>query len=343
MADERFFDRLGPLTVKEIAALTGAAISDSGDGQMQIQTVAALDALAPGALGYVENAKIIHAAGDVRLDGIAIIAPPDLRGELEQRGAVVLAHEAPRSAFSAAAAGFFRLREHDGTQAHHPDARIHEAARIGPNVVIGQGAEIGPDVVLDANAVIGPGCRIGAGSRIGANASLRCTDTGENCNILAGAVIGEAGFGVAVSTAGVIDVPHLGSVELGDEVTVGANSTIDRGVFGATRLGRGCKLDNICHVAHNVQAGENVLMPAFAGVSGSTRIGHNVMFGGRVGVADHLVIGDNAKLAANAAVMGDVPEGEMYSGAPAQPIRRHMREIAEIRRLVKSKDKSRKG
>ena len=180
--------------------------------------------------------------------------------------------------------------------------------------MIGAGASIGEGAVIGPNASIGPGCRIGRFTTIGANVSISCADIGEHCNILAGAVIGEAGFGVAVSGGTVIDVPHLG-----------------------------CKIDNLCHIAHNVRIGDACLMPAFAGVSGSTRIGDGVMFGGRVGISDHVVIGTGARIGANSAVMADVPAGETYAGAPAQPIRQHMREIAEVRRMVRARAKSRSG
>lgn len=343
MAQQRFFDLLGPLTVNEIAALSGAAISDSGQGEIAIDAVAPLDALRPGALGYLESRKLLEAAGGQRLDGIALIAPEDLAADLAGLGAIVLKHETPRAAFARAASGLYRLREHEGVTAIHPKADIHPSAKIGPNAVIGQGAIIGEDVVIGANAVIGPDCRIGKGSRIGANVSLRCTDIGETCNILAGAVLGEAGFGVAVSKSGAIDVPHLGRVELGDAVTIGANSCVDRAVFGATRLGDRCKIDNLSHIAHNVSVGEDVLMAAFAGVSGSTKIGARVVFGGRVGLADHIQIGDDVTVGGGAAVMNSLTEPGIYAGAPAQPLRDHLREVAQIRRLVKAKAKKDKS
>lgn len=342
MAEERFYDRLGPLTVLEIAALTGAAISDSGQGRTGIVEVAALDALKPGALGYLENSKLLDLAGDVRLDGIVLLAPENLADRLVANGAIHLAHETPRAAFALAAAALYRLKEHDGREAIHASATLAATAEIGPNAVIGQGAVIEEGVIIGANSVVGPGCRIGANSRIGTNASLRCCDIGENCNILAGAVIGEAGFGVAVSKAGAIDVPHLGRVELGNAVTIGANSTIDRGVFGPTRIADRCKIDNLCHIAHNVSVAEDVLMAAFAGVSGSTTIGARTVFGGRVGVADHVKIADDVTVGGAAAVMNHLPEPGIYAGAPAQPLRNHLREVAEIRRLVKAKEKAKK-
>ncbi|SDM69005.1 UDP-3-O-(3-hydroxymyristoyl)glucosamine N-acyltransferase [Maricaulis salignorans] len=343
MADLRFYQGLGPITITEVAALSGAAISDSAMGAMTLSDVAPLEAAEAGKLSYAESPKALNAHAAGALDGVFLIVPPDLAGVAGAMGALILTHRAPRQAFSRIGSHLFSLRGFDGTERRHPEADCHPSARIAPGAVIAAGASIGEGVSIGPNAAIGPGCRIGRFTSIGANVSISCADIGEHCNILAGAVIGEAGFGVAVSGGSVIDVPHLGTVRLGDNVTVGANSAIDRGVFGETRIGDGCKIDNLCHIAHNVSLDAACLMPAFAGVSGSTRIGRGVMFGGRVGVSDHVVIGDGARIGANSAVMADVPAGETYAGAPAQPIRQHMREIAEIRRMVRARAKARTG
>lgn len=339
MADPRFFNRLGPLTIGEIAALSGAAIADSGSADLAVNGVASLDAVSAGHLSYAEGKAVIPAD----CSGAILICSDALADPATSAGAVVLTHKAPRTAFSRAATRLFALRAFETGPAIHATAQVSSDAMIAPNAVIGADAVIGAGAQIGPAASIGPGCHVGAGTRIGSNATILCASIGQDCNILSGAVIGDSGFGVAVSGEGVVDVPHLGDVVLGDRVTVGANSTIDRGVFGSTRLGDDCKIDNLCHIAHNCSIGRNVLMAAFAGVSGSTRIEDNVMFGGRVGVTDQVTIGEGARLAANAAAMSDVPPGVTYSGAPAQPIRQHMREIAEIRRMMRAKDKAKRG
>lgn len=339
MADPRFFNRLGPLTIGEIAALSGAAIADSGSADLPVDGVAPLGEACAGHLSYAEGKAVIPED----CSGAILICSEALADAAGKAGAVILTHKAPRTAFSRSAARLFSLRAFEPGPVVHPTAEIADAAMIAPGAVIGADAVIGTGAQIGPGASIGPGCHIGAGSRIGSNATILCASIGQDCNILSGAVIGESGFGVAVSGEGVVDVPHLGDVVIGDRVTVGANSTIDRGVFGSTRLGDDCKIDNLCHIAHNCQVERNVLMPAFAGVSGSTQVGEGVMFGGRVGVADQLTIGEGARIAANSAVMGDVPPGATYSGAPAQPIRQHMREIAEIRRMIRARDKAKRG
>ena len=342
MADPRFYNRLALLTLDEIAALTGAAISDSGTADLVVEGVGPLNSAIKGQLSYAESDKALKSISDQSLQGVIIFAPLALCEVLRQKGGIALSHPAPRSGFSKALAALYAIKAFDQKEAVHTQACVSPSAMLSPGVVIGEGVELGEGVIIGPSTAIGPGCKIGAHSRIGANVTMMCTDIGENCNILSGAVIGESGFGIAVSSDGLIDVPHLGGVVLGNNVTIGANTTIDRGVFGQTCFGDDCKVDNLCHIAHNVTVGTNLVMAGFSGISGSTTLEDGVMFGGRVGLSDHIHIGKGATIGSNAAVMSDVPAGETYAGAPAQPIRNHMREIAELRRLVRNKTKSKK-
>jgi len=327
-ADPRFFERLGPLGVTELAERIGAVVL--GDGAVRVEDPVEPGAAGPGGLCFLVKAPAepFDAGG-----GVVITPSEEAAGKVINAPAILVSGN-PKAAFARAAAALIALRRHDGAALIDPDARIAEDAHIAPGAVIGAAAVVGPRAQIGAGAIIGPGVEIGADTRIGARAALQCTLIGERCEIYAGAVIGEAGFGLAPDGETLIAIPHIGRVIVEDDVTVGANCTVDRGMLGDTRLGRNSRIDNLCHVAHNVQLGPYAVMAAFAGISGSVTVGAGAQFGGRVGVADHLSIGDGARLAADAAVMRDVPAGETWAGSPAQPIQRFMRETAWLRQAA---------
>ncbi|MCH8489574.1 MAG: UDP-3-O-(3-hydroxymyristoyl)glucosamine N-acyltransferase [Oceanicaulis sp.] len=323
-ADPRFYERLGPLTAGNLAARIGARCD--GDPNAPVADVAEPAAAAAGALVFLTRAP----AEPVSAPGVVVIAPEAVAAQID--AAAILIHDAPRAAFARAAALLVVLRLHEGAELIATSAQIDPSARIAPGVIIGPGAEIGAHAEIGPGAVIGPGVVIGAHTRIGARAAVQCALVGQHCDISAGAVVGEAGFGLAYEAGAIVTLPHLGRALVEDEVTIGANSTIDRGMLRDTVLGQGCRIDNLCHIAHNVTVGHHAVMAAFAGVSGSVDIGPGAQFGGRVGIADHLSIGAGARLAADAAVMRDVPAGETWAGSPAQPLKSFMRETAWLRR-----------
>jgi UDP-3-O-[3-hydroxymyristoyl] glucosamine N-acyltransferase len=336
-ADPRFFERLGPLSASQLAEAIGAVLL--GDGAVTVNDPVEPASAGSGRLCFLTKAPAerFHAHG-----GVVIAPSQEAAGEIEAAAAVLI-NANPKAAFARATALLITLRRHDGADLIHPDAEIASDAHLAPGVIVGAGAVIGHRAQIGAGAIIGPGVVIGADTRIGSRASLQCTLVGERCEIYSGAVLGEAGFGLAPDGESLIAIPHIGRVVVEDDVTIGANCTVDRGMLGDTRLGRNCRIDNLCHIAHNVQVGPYAVMAAFAGISGSVRVGAGAQFGGRVGVADHLTVGDGARLAADAAVMRDVPAGETWAGSPAQPIQRFMRETAWLRQASgkRRKDKGR--
>ena len=203
-----------------------------------------------------------------------------------------------------------------------PFAYVGERVQIGrgtvlhPGVYVGDDVVIGEDCVLWTNAVLREGCRIG-----------------DRVLIHAGAVLGADGFGFARRNGRFLKIRHVGIVVIEDDVEIGANAAIDRGTLGTTTVKRGVKIDNLVHIAHNVEIGEDSAMAAQVGISGSTVVGRRVLMGGQVGMVDHLKIGDDAVLIAQSGVIGNVAPGEMLSGYPARPHREVLKSTAEMRGL----------
>ena len=323
MIDPRFYEALGPLTVRALAP----SAEIGGDPDTLVSSAAPSERAGPGDLCYYD------AKGGKPLESApaACVIPNAMAHLAPNAKALILADNA-RAAFSRLVLALARPRVFHAGQAIDPSAQIEAGARIGPGAVIAAGVQIGARAEIGPNAVIGPGVAIGRRTRIGAGASISFALIGDDANILAGAVIGEQGFGVAGDASGPIDVPHFGRVIIQDRVTIGANSCVDRGVFDDTVIGEGAKIDNLCHIAHNCTIGRGVLIAAFGGISGSTQLGDGATLGGRVGIADHRKIGAGATLAGGAAVFQDVPPGEVWSGYPAKPLRKWLREAAWLSR-----------
>jgi len=220
--------------------------------------------------------------------------------------------------------------------------------------VVAADVRIGPFVVVGERAVVSAGCVLAAGVKLGSDVTL-----GENCvlfeNVVvrwgcrlgnrvrvgAGSVIGYDGFGYSTRKGQHIRVRHVGTVEIEDDVDLGACSCVDRAKFGVTRVGVGTKIDNLVQVAHNVQTGRGCILAGQAGIAGSTRLGNYVVMAGQVGLADHLTIGDGVQLGAQTGVMKDIPAGEVHFGTPSLPLREAMRQqvllgkLGELQRRVK--------
>lgn len=226
-----------------------------------------------------------------------------------------------------------------------PTARVHPTAMLGAFCTVGQGCEIGPGAVVHARVSLGAGVRIGQGTVIHSGAVVQDRSViGAGCILHPGVVIGADGFGYrpAPGGKGILKVPHIGNVELEDAVEVGANTTIDRGKFGSTRVGAMTKIDNLVQIAHNCRIGRACLICGCCALAGSVVIEDGVTLAGGVGVADGRTIGRGATIGARSGVMDDIPPRETWVGYPARPARQTMRLIATLDQLPDTLRKARK-
>lgn len=219
----------------------------------------------------------------------------------------------------------------------HASASVASSARIGALVSLGESCVVGPDAVIHAGAVIGAGATIGEGSVVGPRVVVgNRVIIGAHCVLGPGCVIGEEGFGFRfVAPQGLTRIPHLGTVILEDRVEIGANTTIDRAKTGATRIGFGTKIDNLCQIGHNVVIGKHCAISGLTGIAGSCTIGNGVVIGGAVGIADHLTIGDGAQIGAKSGLLRDVPAKARVAGLPAQDVGDTLRQVALLQTLVR--------
>jgi UDP-3-O-[3-hydroxymyristoyl] glucosamine N-acyltransferase len=216
----------------------------------------------------------------------------------------------------------------------HPTAKIGADASIGPFVTIGEGAEVGARCRLQSAVSIGHHCRVGDDALLGPNVVIYdgCI-LGNRVIIHGNAVIGADGFGFRMIQGKHVKIPQVGNVEIGDDVEIGACTTIDRATFGSTRIGAGSKIDNLVQIAHNCQIGKHNVFAAQVGIAGSVTTGDYVVMAGQVGIADHCRIGDRTMLGAKCGVHKDIPADQKMLGAPATPAGEQLRILMSLEKL----------
>lgn len=299
---------------------------------MDIRRVNTLDDAGPGDVTFLSNAKYAPRVAQTRAS--AILADDTLTSAPCPILRTANPYLACASAVTLLTPPVPRLTGIHPSAAIDPSAILGADVAVGPFVAIGAGARIGPRTVLHAHVSIGPGASIGEDGLVHARVSIRDgIQIGHRVVIHDGAVIGSDGFGFATRPDGTHQkIPQVGLVVIGDDVEIGANTTIDRPAIGETSIGSGTKIDNLVQIAHGVKIGRNVRIAGSSGVAGSSVIEDDVVLAGQVGVINHVRVGRGAQVAAKSAVMSDLEGGQVYAGIPAIPIRQWRRWAAKYRR-----------
>jgi len=316
-----------------------------GDATVTLTGVSSLQSASPGDLVFVEDEKNLRLALQ---SGASAVITGELAGEFAGKKPVskpLLIAKQPRLAFARAAQLLCPVPE--AKPGVHPSAVVDPSAHLSKGVTIAAQVVIGEDVAIGEAARIGAGSIIGAGVSIGRDCIVYPNVTiypgariGDRVIIHAGAVLGSDGFGYVRDkiTGRYEKFPQMGRLEIEDDVEIGANTTIDRGALEITRIGRGTKIDNLVHIGHNCQIGEDVVIAAQAGFSGSIVVENNVVLGGQVGIGEHAHIGEGVMLGGQGGVLPKKilrGKGVAFWGTPAQPVREYLKQLAALARLAK--------
>ena len=321
-------------TLKELAEWVDGTVI--GEGEVEISGVASIEEAEPGEITFIANPKYLSRLSDTRAS--AVIVSKDIR----QAGKPLLSSGNPYLAFARILSLYsqkpYQARGIDSGAFVSSTAKLGKEISVFPSVYIGDRCSIGDRVTLYPGVCVGEESTIGDDSILHPNVSVYPRTTiGKRVILHAGVVIGSDGFGYAKDGRKNIKVLQVGTVEIEDDVEIGANTTVDRATLGKTLIRRGVKIDNLVQVAHNVVIGEDSTIVAQVGISGSTKLGSHVTVGGQAGFVGHINIGDNVMIGAQSGVMNDLASNQAYTGSPAVPHREFMRITASHLKLPEMK------
>jgi UDP-3-O-[3-hydroxymyristoyl] glucosamine N-acyltransferase len=336
-----FFERGGPFPLRVVADAVGAELAHANDGAIEIDDLRPLNRAEDSHLTFCSSRKY---AGQLAATQAAACLIKRRDADLVPEGAAAVTTDAPHRAFAMAVGLLYpdvlqpraaaSAANADGVLVH-PTAEIAEGVTVEPGAIIGREARIGAGTTIAAGAIVGYRVFVGRNCYIGPGASVTHALIGDRVTLHAGARIGQDGFGYAMSAQGHFKVPQIGRVIIGDDVEIGANSTVDRGFLMDTLIGEGTKIDNLVQIAHNVTIGRHCIIVSQSGIAGSAQLGDFVIIGAHSGVVEQVKVGDGAHIAGMAHVKDDVEAGARMGGTPARPFKEWARELAAIRRLAK--------
>lgn len=324
---------MASLTVSQIAELCHTGFE--GDGDRLITGANALEDAGPSEISFVASKRAVESAGQSSAG--CLIVP---HGFLHQGDRATIAVEHPRAVFAHVLSVLYATQQPQAF--HHATAVLDPTAEIGADVIIGAHAVIGARTSIGARCRIGNGCVLGDDVSVGEDTILHANVTvyarvqlGRRVIAHSGCVIGADGFGFARVGPSYQKFPQVGTVVIGDDVELGANTCVDRAALGKTVIGEGSKIDNLVHIAHNVQVGRHVVIAAQTGFSGGVTVGDGAIIGGQVGIGDKAIIESNAIVGSGSGILtgARARAGEPLWGTPARPLRQHLKGLAHVSRL----------
>ena len=325
-----------PQTIKKLAETVNGSFF--GEGEIEIYQVADLETAESGEISFVEKLELTERAE--KTNAACLIVPENFDALLP---CSFIRVKNPKLAFSQIAALLHSPPKKAGIE---KTAQINETAKVGSEVFVGAFSSIGENSEIGARTQILEGVKIGSNVKIGSDCYIfpnvviyENVSVGNKVTLHAGAVVGADGFGFVRGENGYIKFPQIGSVIIEDDVEVGANTCIDCGALGETRIGKGTKIDNLVQIAHNVQIGERVIIAAQTGISGSTIIESDCVIGGQVGMGDHATVKSGAIIGSQAGVLpGKIVRTGVWWGTPVQPLDDYKRQNALVKSLGRMKE-----
>ncbi|MGB8602576.1 MAG: UDP-3-O-(3-hydroxymyristoyl)glucosamine N-acyltransferase [Rhizomicrobium sp.] len=334
MIDQRFFRRAGPFTLAHVAGQVGGHISHPEKADALVYDVAAPERADASEICVFSDRR--YRPQCQASQALAVIVGAKLADLLPDKVQLVVCD--PRLAYAQICQLYYPPAPM--TTQIEPGAFVDATAQIGEGchiragAYIGAGVRIGARCRINASAVLEDGVELGDDCRIGANCTISNALLGSRVAIAPGTQIGSEGFGFVPSPQGLMRIPQLGRVIIGDDVDIGNNCTIDRGALGDTEIGAGTKIDNLVHLAHNVKIGRYCIITAQVGIAGSSSVGDGTMIGGQAAIADHVSIGSRVKIVAQSGIIRDIPDGETVGGSPALPVREWHRQTVALAKLA---------
>jgi UDP-3-O-[3-hydroxymyristoyl] glucosamine N-acyltransferase len=339
MADPRFFEVEGPFTIVQLAQISGSEIGGNWKDDIQFLDIVPLKFAKKSDVSFIDNPRYIN--DFLTTEAGAILITPNLIDKAPPTAALLIS-ENPYLGYAKLTQAFYPIYS-NGIGHINVGASIDPSVVIGKNVVVETGAvikekaRIGEGSAIGVNTFIGKGVEIGSNCNIGPNATLTHCIIGNENIIHPGVRIGQDGFGFSPGKPNHTKINQLGRVIIGDKIEVGANTTIDRGSNGDTKIGDGTKIDNLVHIAHNVQIGIGCFITAQNGFAGSAIVGDFVSFGGQAAVTGHVTIGNDVQVSGQSGVTKNIAAGKTVAGHPAQDARQHWKGLAAIKKIVKEK------